>query len=58
MSSASASFAAGVTPGAETDRSAFAVPVRSIDAIAADALHSGTAIPPTSRTPCVANQRR
>ena len=38
--------------------SALAVPIRSIDAIAADALHSGSAIPPTSRTPCVANQRR
>ena len=58
MSWASASVAAGVTPGAETDSSALAVPVRSIDAIAADGLHSGTAIPPTSRTPRVANQRR
>jgi len=44
MSSASASFAAGVTPGAETDRSAFAVPVRFIDAIAADVRETAAAI--------------
>ena len=47
-----------VLHSAETDSSALAVPVRSIEAIAADGLHSGTATPPTSRTPCAASQRR